>query len=163
MKRHFALVTGLLGVLSFAACAGNDKPPAGGPGRASLLPIVTVKGTSDFTVPVAFTNPSDGIVRYPFARGGLGLVAGELYQNGKLVEEGLVEYSRPPLKKEQVKELKPNETLIFRYEVPYSRVKPGKYELRLSYEIPPKSVYETEFGLTPMKLEQTIILDVREE
>jgi len=89
------------------------------------------------------------------------LVAGELYQNGKLVEEGMVEYSRPPLKKEQVKELKPSETLIFRYEVPYSHVKPGKYELRLSYEIPPKSVYETEFGLTPMKLEQTIILEVQ--
>jgi len=70
MKLQFATIACLLCVLPFLACWGNDKAPKDGPGRASLLPIVTVKGTSDFTVPVAFTNPSDGIVRYPFARGG---------------------------------------------------------------------------------------------
>jgi hypothetical protein len=67
-----------------------------------------------------------------------------------------------PFDKRWVRRLKPNESVTLVFDLG-GKVEPGKYELRLKYEIYPKSVDETEHGLTPMKLEQTILLDVQPE
>jgi hypothetical protein len=163
MKRASVVATCLVCVLPFLACGGNDKAPKDAQGKAAVVAFVTVKGTSDINVPVAFTNPSEAIVRYPWIRGSLGFLHGVLYQDGKRVKANIVRRDAPPFTKDQVKELKPGETVTFQYRLPYSEVKPGRYELRLVYEIPPKSVLETEDGLTATKLEQTIILDVQNE
>ena len=137
MKRKFALVAALLVGLSFAACGGDEKPGANKPGRAALVAVVTVKAGDWVTVPVAFTNPSDGVVRYPWQGGTLVLLSGALYQNGKLLDDGITVQGQR-LTKDHVKDLKPGETLKFRYTLLYLTVKPGEYELRLKYEIPPQ-------------------------
>ena len=72
-------------------------------------------------------------------------------------------YDEPQFDMNQVRRLKPGAAVALHYRLPYVKVKPGRYELRLNYHIYPKSASETKFGLTAIKLEQTIILDVRDK
>jgi hypothetical protein len=149
MRRALALAVCLLAVLPFMACRGNDM--ATGPGKAALGAVIVVKGGPPFRVPIGLTNPSDGIVRYPEG----GLLVGALYQKGSFVKPD-EEDDKAPLTKDQVRELKPGETATFWYQLPYHKLQPGWYELRLTYWV--GSVEEEKFGLTPMKLEQTILI-----
>jgi hypothetical protein len=158
------VLAGLAGVVSVVSCAGQkDNGPA--EARLASLVTVTVKGDEAIRVPFALTNPSKGTVVYSYDPDETGLynLQGLLYQNGEMIKEDLVLADRPLPKKEQLRKLKPGECVILHFTLPYGTVKPGRYELRLTYDIPPKSTFETDLGLTPMKLEQTILLDLRKE
>ena len=159
----------LLITLTFAAtacslfsCASDDKA-ASGPPEARLAAVVVVKGSPTLRVPFALTNPSKGIVTYALDPTGPGLyhMSGRLFQDGKEAWRP-VTTQKLPFDKRQVRKLKPNESVTLEFDTK-DEIKPGKYELRLKYEIYAKSVDELEFGLTPMKLEQTILLDVQKE
>jgi hypothetical protein len=166
MVTRSAVLVGVLaafaGVISLASCAG---PKDAGPPEARLASLVTVTIKKDrpIEVPFALTNPSKGTVTYAYGGGELYFLGGMLYQNGEMITEGTVTFDQPLPTKERLRKLKPGESVELRYRLPYHEVKPGRYELRLKYDIPPGSTLETDLGLTPMKLEQTILLDLRKE
>lgn len=137
----------------------------GGLPEARLASVYAISATSPVRVPVALTNPTAEEVVYAVDAGVAGLhqLQGSLYRDGRLVKEGRVKYDLPPFQMHQVRRLPPKATAVVHFELPYIKVAQGLYELRLVYQIHPKSVDETKHGLTVMKLEQTILLDVRAE
>ncbi len=138
---------------------------AGGLPAARLAPVVVIPARLPQRVPVAFTNPTADELTYAIDADGTGLyqLGGSLHRDGQLVREARIMYEHPPFQMTQVRRLKPGAAVALHYELPYVKVKPGRYELRLTYEVYPESVDVTKHGLTAMKLEQTIILDVLDE
>lgn len=132
-------------------------PPTG-----RLLPVAIIKNKSKYQVPISLINPSEGAIRYAAEGSGeLFGVEGELRKDGELVKEGLMPVIKPiPLRKDRVRELKSGEHVMLVYQLKYSELRPGWYELKLSYNIHDESILATEYGLTPMKLEQVIMLNV---
>jgi len=157
--------------LSVGCTPGGEKESpapfvvAGDLPAARLAPVLVVKARSPYRVPVAFTNPTKDELTYAVDADGTGLfhLDGGLYRDGQLVKEDSVSYDEPQFDMNQVRRLKPGAAIALHYRLPYVKVKPGRYELRLNYHIYPKSASETKFGLTAIKLEQTIILDVRDK
>lgn len=172
MRPKLVLVAAVAGAV-LAACSGGgrngDKPPdpprgpavAAGLREARLAPVVVVEARETIRVTLAFTNPSGGAVTYGLVGGDLHLLEGVLYRDGKKLKPNAPGGDFPPFRKEQVRELKPGKWDLVRYPLPHVKLEPGEYELRLSYKVHPKSTWATEFGFTPMELEQTILLEVR--
>jgi hypothetical protein len=169
------VVAGVVLLPCLVGCAkdGGSCPEARGPfvvagglPTARLATLLVVKGGSSVRIPFALTNPTEEEIVYA-VEDGTGLYHLDswsgLYRDGQLVKEGRVIIEHPPFQKHQIRRLKPKETVVLHYKLPNNDLKPGPYELRLIYDIPPKSVMETEFGLTAMKLEQMILLEVRDE
>lgn len=129
-----------------------------------LASAQVITGKSPFFVDIALANPTKNDLVYAVessSSDSLCNLGGRLLLDGKPVKKGEIEPQRPRFKKEQVRTLKPGESVFVRYELPHTEIDNGKYELRLIYEVHPKSIAETEFGLTPFKLEHTILLEVR--
>ncbi len=151
----------LCGGAFFVSCAPEKTVPVGLP-DAKLAAVVTVKSGASITVQIGFTNPSENLVIYGLTRGvGLYLLDGTLYREGEKILPNIPKGKLAPFDKEAVRELKPGQSVVLNYRLPYTNLDPGVYELRLIYEIPPKSSYVADFGFTPMKLEQTILLTVQ--
>jgi len=151
---------------------GPDAPTpfvvAGDLPTARLAPVLVVNARSPIHVPVALTNSTKDELTYAVDakhadEAELYNLQGSLYRDGRLVKEERVMYDEPQFQMNQVRRLKPGAAVTLHYRLPYTKVKPGRYELRLIYQIHPKSGDETKHGLTAIKLEQTMILDVREE
>lgn len=170
LKVVAVVVTGAVFSCFIGCTRDGDFPEARGPfvvagglPTARMASVYVVKARSPVRIPFVLTNSTEEEVQYALAEGELYHLEGSLYRDGQLVKEGRVMYDQPPFQKQQVRRLKPKATVVLHYELPYVKVEPGRYELRLTYQIHPKSVDETEYGLTAMKLEQTILLDVRAE
>jgi len=132
-----------------------------------LAPVLVVKARSPIRIPVALTNPTKDELTYAVdavdtGATGLYQLDGTLYRDGREVKQRVM-YDAPLFQKHQIRRLKPGAAVVLDFRLPYTDIKPGRYELRLIYEVYPKSVDVTEHGLTAMKLEQTILLDVRDE
>lgn len=127
-----------------------------------LVPVTAVRLSGDIVVPVALVNGSDRVVKYAVNSDGTTLyqLQRQLYYGGKRFDKGSVIVEWPPFKSDQVRELAPHSLVMTKYHVPHDNVGPGQYELRLVYQIRSGSVDATKHGLTPMKHDQTIILDV---
>ncbi len=174
MRRNVLAVTvaGAVVLCLSAGCTpGEEKASqtpfvvAGDLPTARLAPIQVVPARAPYRVPVAFTNPTANELTYAVDANGTGLyqLGCSLYRDGQEVKEGWITYDEPLFQMSQVRRLKPGAAVTLQYKLPYSTVKPGRYELRLIYQIHPKSGDVTKHGLTAMKLEQTLILDIRDE
>ena len=171
MLRTAALISCYVIMSSGCSPAGRSTAPTTGPfvsaGDQSLpllAPTLSIKNTSPFSIPFVFSNPTMKQISVA-VRGSqnpeLVFIQSILFRNGKQLDPE-ISYDGMPLTKDHVIKLAPNETVLCYCQLPFIKLAVGKYELRLSYEIPVKSVLETEFGLTVLKLEQTIFLDVVE-
>lgn len=163
MKNAILCLSVVLGFTALSASSGALNSGESPTGR--LLPVVIIKNRPKAQVLISLANPSNGVIRYAIdGAGGWYGVQGELRKEGKLVIEGKGPLTTPlPLQKDQLRVLNPGKSVVLAYHLPYLKIQPGKYELKLSYNIHAKSVLAIDFGLTPMKLEQTLLLDVRPE
>lgn len=157
----YAVIAGLAGAFG---CSEEPKaPPKETETWLALKETVKTQDGGTVRVPFTLTNRSKNVFSYGWDPDGSGLynLQGMLFQDGKEVR-GRIRSDRPMLDKKHVKNLKQGESVSLRYMLPYTEVKPGKYDFRLKYELSPGSFLDTEFGLTPMKFEQTMILVVQD-
>ena len=171
MYRTYVLI--FFCVIFLGGCSPTTRTtkPAAGPfvsageqNLPTLSPTVSIKSKSPLLIPFVFSNPTMKQIsvavrgsQYPE----LVFIQSTLYRNGKQLDPD-ISYDAMPFTKDHVIKLAPNETVLSYCQLPFIKLAVGKYELRLTYEIPAKSVLDTEFGLTVLKLEQTIFLDVIE-
>ena len=171
MLRTAALISCYVIMSSGCSPAGRSTAPTTGPfvsaGDQSLpllAPTLSIKNTSPFSIPFVFSNPTKlpiSVAVQVHQNPELVFLQCRLFQNGKYLKSE-IKYDDMQLTKDHVIKLAPNETILCYPRLPFVKLAVGKYELRLSYEIPAKSVLETQFGLTVLKMEQTIFLDVVE-
>ena len=157
----------LLVAVSVMAC-GPVVPPSGGdPAASGVFVVVSVPvGGPIPPIPVAFANAADKPIKYAVNADGATMydLGAVLYQDGKVaVHVPSVAYDEPPFKMSQVRVLEPRSVIALKLRTRYIEMPPGFYELRLTYHVSPGSVDETQFGLTPLKFEQTVYLDVQKK
>ena len=169
MLRIAVLLSGCL----FCGCSptGRSTTPTTGPFVSAgdqlaplLSPTLSIKNQSPFSIPFVFSNPTRlpvSVAVQVHQNPRLVFLQCSLFQNGKYLKSE-IKYDDMQLTKDHVIKVAPNETILCYCRLPFVKLPAGKYELRLSYDIPAKSVLDTEFGLTVLKLEQTIFLDVIE-
>ena len=93
----------------------------------------------------------------------MGLASFRLYCDGSYVKRKIFPLG-PTLDKESVKRLKPGESIVCTILLReyYGDLKPGRYELKVSYEIPENSNLSSKYGLTPMSFEYKMYNQVTE-
>lgn len=144
------------------ACQGKDSTPRSPSPVTGILPLTTVQAADVMLVPVALSNATGGPIKYAVAADGVALyhLQGSLHREGKTFEKGLVHVDEAEFNMNQVRVLPAGSAAVLKYRLPYVKLEPGLYELRLTYQIHAKSVDDLKHGLTPMKHEQTVYLDV---
>ena len=165
---------GLLLVLILVGCKPSDSRFPRPQGEftvkddqktAMLVDIQVISNADPIHVNFALTNPTDEELVYAVKSKrliGLNGLEGVLYRDGKMIK-GDIKADEAAFNKNQVRRLKPKEVVLLQYEMPHTKLPAGAYELRLVYQIYPNSVANTDHGLTAIKLEHTILLDVRSE
>jgi len=164
----------LLGVVimcaaSFTTATGAEtaeKPPE----AATVTPVLQIEMGKRTTLRVRFNNTTQKTIRY---FGGMGVhldkdSPGDLRMSlsdneGRTYRA--VTAGRPHAIAENINVLKPGESIDVRFPLPgdYGTLRPGRYDVRITYHIQENDGDVKEFGITPMWIDKSILtLDVIE-
>jgi hypothetical protein len=160
-----ALVAVAVGV-SVALAVGQTrreehaKSPDAAP--AVIMPVLTLDAAGDMALRVAMENTSDQPIRYRpwYWKDSVRFMELHLRKGGRLIPnqaERVWAETLPP------RELKPGESLplVWNLREWYDKLEPGRYEARITYLMPERSVEVTRDGLSPMHLEQRFYIEVK--
>lgn len=138
--------------------------------QLTVTPVLQVETGKFIWIPAVFKNTTQKTIRY-FGGNGIhldknypGRLELLLYHNDKRVlpvETG----GRVVVVPSNVRELKADEAIDirFRFPSPFGKLKPGRYEVRVKYNVAKESSYVKEFGITPMSFNKSILfIDVIE-
>lgn len=136
-----------------------ELPTTAQPARIVLL--VYLDRTKDMPVAWVFENTSAEPFQYYESGLGerpVGGLAFRLFKDGQEIAPLAPTPAPAALRFEGVRTLKPKEQLRHTVDLKklYPELKPGRYEAKASYHIPPGSPAAKDFGLTPLTLDQTI-------
>lgn len=154
--------------LTMPLASPQSKPPADDAPRVvdkaivDVLPIIHFDAESDMEVEVNFENTSEEAFHYlegHRSRDVANLFL-ELYKNGHLVRPQRTRGEAPLLSKDRVLVLRPGESVLLTEKLRdrYGNLEPGRYELRVHYELAEGSVPHLQFGLTPLKIDRKVAL-----
>lgn len=161
MKYLLALFT-LIGAALTCGCSPKAAAPRKGDGEVRLAPVIRVKSSGPFSVPLCFSNGSDKPFSYSFAYGEIAGLEYSLHRDGKAVKRDLPAGGPIPNPVYTVKTLKPNESLTFSYKLDgYSKLKAGEYDLKIIYRVHKGSTLDLKYNVTPadFTLSYTLIVE----
>jgi hypothetical protein len=124
-----------------------------------LAPVVRLNASDEVRVPLSLVNNTNETIQYASSFGSIVGLDYTLSRDGKVVSRAFT-LGPSTTTNITVKELKPDERIIFYHRLNYTELKPGEYELQVTYEIHRGSYLNTKHGLTPVKFTQSFILVV---
>jgi hypothetical protein len=137
---------------------------------ATVTPVLEIETGKTMTVRVTFKNTTQKAIRY---FGGVevhpdenspGLLTMSLCENGGRIYRSTTD-GRPEIIASNVYVLEPGKSVDVQFRIPgdYGSLKPGRYDVRITYDIKENDGYVKEFGITPMSINKSILsLDVIE-
>lgn len=163
MKSAFLIaIAGALVIHTCLLFGKSESKDALQPVPAQVLPVLSFDAKASIEVRVEFRNTSGRRIQY--VRGGragqpIGIMEFNLFRDGKQL---------PPLEQiedlglfpDNVRHIEPQGHVPIRLDLSemYGALKPGRYEVRVKYDVPKKSTLATDLGLTPMSIDRGLLV-----
>jgi hypothetical protein len=137
---------------------------------ATVTPVLEIETGKTMTVRVTFKNATQKPIRYfggmgvHFDKKSPGHLTLSLCENGGRIYRATIDGLTHEIA-ENVCVLEPGKSVDVQFPVPgdYEELKPGRYDVRITYYVPEKAYAVAKFGITPMWIDKSILtLDVIE-